>query len=187
MTFGGYDSRDLTGFFLDSLISSARILGSSISIELLECKTDKCDYKLCDECKDLYYIKYKNKNCPNCRKKIENIDHFIEHMEEQKENTNDTFENYYLPTHGACKLTVIYCRNCIIVTGVMCFIGSSSFFLGSLIINPKNSEDDFDDYDDNMDKLSKNDLYTLQIIFGFIIFFFIVNVLRCCYKKCFQE
>jgi spore coat polysaccharide biosynthesis predicted glycosyltransferase SpsG len=35
VTFGGYDSRDLTGFFLDSLSSSARILGSSVSIELL--------------------------------------------------------------------------------------------------------------------------------------------------------
>lgn len=35
VTFGGYDSRDLSGFFLDSLGSSERILGSSVSIELL--------------------------------------------------------------------------------------------------------------------------------------------------------
>jgi len=157
-----------------------------ISIEMFECKTEKCEYRLCDECKDIYYIKYKNKKCPNCRNKIENIDEIIENMEEQKENTNETFDNYYLPTHTACKWTIIYCKNCIIFTAAFSFVGFSSILLGSLIINPKNNDDDIDDFDDS-EKPSQIDIYSIQFVFGFFIFCFIFNILRCCYKYCFQE
>ena len=61
-----------------------------IRVNLLECKTDKCYFKLCNDCKKVYYLKYKNKFCPNCREKIENIDQIIQNLEEQKENTNQS-------------------------------------------------------------------------------------------------
>ena len=133
---------------------------------------------------------HKNKNCPNCRKKIENIDHIIQILEEQKENTNqsliENFDDYYFPTHGLCRMSIVYCKNCIIVTGVMSFIGFSSFFLGSLFIKNDNKDILTDDYQDE-DKLSITDIYAIQVAFGFIIFCFIFNVLRCCYKNCFTE
>ena len=158
-----------------------------ISIELFECKTEKCEYRLCDECKDLYYIKYKNKNCPNCRNKIENIDEIIENMEEQKENRTEIFEDYYFPTYGVCRISFIYFKKCIIFTGVVSFIGFSSILIGSLMIKPDHKDDEFDDDFDDKQKLSQTDIYAIQFVFGFIVFCFIFNILRCCYKYCFQE
>ena len=158
-----------------------------ISIELFECKTEKCEYRLCDECKDLYYIKYKNKKCPNCRNKIENIDEIIENMEEQKENSTEIFEDYYFPTYSVCRISFKYCKYCIIFTTAFSFVGFSSILLGSLIINPKNNDDDIDDDFSDKQKTSQTDIYAIQFIFGFFIFGCIFNVLRCCYKYCFQE
>ena len=169
-----------------------------ISIELLNCKTDKCTYKLCDECKELYYFKYKNTTCPNCREKIENIDELIENAEQQNQNTNENlsedFDYYYFPTHGLCRMTFFYCKNCIICIGTTIVIGAGSMFLGSLIIDPKMVGDDFidDRYNDNDnndidDYVSISSIYVLQFIFGFFLLILITNILRTCFKKCFQE
>ena len=179
-----------------AIINKNKFIYNPISVNLLECKTNKCYYKLCDECKEVYYIKYKNKNCPNCREKIENIDEIIQNLEEQNENNNqiliENIDNYYFPNQGLCRISVIYCKNCLIFTSIFCIFGFSSFFFGALIINPKFSddtyedgEDDKDDEDDKYDdleKISKKDVYILQIVFGFIVLCFILNILRCCLK-----
>ena len=152
-----------------------------IYIELLDCKTDKCQYKLCDDCKKLYFFKYKYKYCPNCREKIENIDQLIENVESQDISLNENFDDYYFPTHGLCRISIIYCKNCILFSAAFSFVGVSSFFLGALIVNPRN-KNDFDDFDDDSSKLSENDAYVIQFVFGFFLFFFIINFFRCCIK-----
>ena len=67
-------------------------------------------------------------------------------------------------------------------------------FLGSLIIDPKMVGDDFidDRYNDNDnndidDYVSISSIYVLQFIFGFFLLILITNILRTCFKKCFQE
>lgn len=152
-----------------------------IYINLLDCKTDKCQYKLCDDCKKLYFFKYKYKYCPNCREKIENIDQLIENVESRNISLNENFDDYYFPTHGLCRISIIYCKNCILFSAAFSFLGVSSIVLGSLIVNPKN-KNNFDDFDDDSNKLSKNDVYILQFIFGFLMIFCILTTLRCCIK-----
>tara|TARA_B100000780_G_scaffold102373_1_gene71548 strand:+ start:2579 stop:3649 length:1071 start_codon:yes stop_codon:yes gene_type:complete len=80
VTFGGYDSRDLTGFFLDSLISSARILGSSISIELLVSNES-----------DQVIVNWRNKIDQLLASNICNIDMFIRPSDFYKRLSNADF------------------------------------------------------------------------------------------------
>ena len=185
------DSQDEDNDDDNAIINKNKFIYNPINVNLLECKTNKCYYKLCDECKEVYYIKYKNKNCPNCREKIENIDEIILNLEEQNENSNqiliENIDDYYFPNQGLCRISVIYCKNCLIFTSIFCIFGFSSFFFGALIINPKFSDDNIDDNIDDMEKLPKKDVYILQTVFGFIVLCFILNILRCCFKKCFQE
>ena len=44
-----------------------------------------------------------------------------------------------------------------------------------------NDNNDIDDY------VSISSIYVLQFIFGFFLLILITNILRTCFKKCFQE
>jgi len=60
-------------------------------ISSIECVTQNCSYKLCNECKDSYYYKFKNKSCPSCRETIPKIDIIVQELSNM--NANATTAN----------------------------------------------------------------------------------------------
>jgi len=144
------------------------------SVQDLTCITENCSYTLCNDCKDTYYKKFKNKNCPNCRNAIPHIEIFI------ASDTSSTSSSSPRSTSPRSRRSPHQPSGAIICKVIVYGIGGTalilttatvSYYIGIIFIYPTKNE-------------SLSQIMMYQCLLGYLLLCAIFFILKNCCDIC---